>query len=73
MGCIRTCGGPVTATKLRAEGSERGVDNRVNMNLPTLLAKCARGMQHPAASPGGYDVSRLSHFLRELDIACKRE
>ena len=24
------------------------VDNRVNMNLPTLLAKCARRMWHPA-------------------------
>jgi len=41
MRCIRTCRGPVTARKLRAEGSEHGVDNRVNIKLPTLLTKCA--------------------------------
>src|SRR5713226_9682235 len=36
--------GPVTARKPRAEGSEQGVDNSVNMNLPTVLAQCARRM-----------------------------
>ncbi len=35
------------------------VDNRMNMNLPTLLAPCARGMRHPA------EVKMAALFVRD--------
>jgi hypothetical protein len=48
MGVFERGRGRVTARKLRAAGSEQGVENRVDMNLPALLAECARTMGHPA-------------------------
>ncbi len=51
MGVFERGLGPVTARKLRAAGVKMKVENSVNINLPTLLVQCARGMGHtPLAS-----------------------
>ncbi len=53
MGCIRTRLEPVTARKLKAEGSEQGVENRVN-NEPSHPSRLVRERD---AAPGGYVIS----------------
>jgi len=72
MGCIRTCRGRVTARKLRAEGSELGVENGVNINLPILLAKCARRMGRRAGKASSASPRFTACFVRHgyLPRAC---
>ncbi len=60
--------GPATARKLRAERSEHGVENRVDMNLPTLLAACARRIDNAFALIEGHPVFR---FLSKSRYNCQ--
>ncbi len=50
MGVFERGRGPATARKLRAEGSEQGVENSVNMNVPTLQNPNGLGARQPAGT-----------------------
>jgi len=67
MGVFERGPGPVTARKLRAEESEQGVENSVNMNLPPF-SRCARegwGTRHPAILVQAIIiVDQLKHHAR---------